>query len=122
MPTLYRVENPNSMQGLWYDGHGRYNGFIRQFGDAKCHDVPMGFDPKFKDGGDWFSACDNLKDMANWFSPDDLTRLHGIGYRLYSMEVDRYRTINGHAAFLRSGIIHTSPASLAMLTDEWNTP
>jgi hypothetical protein len=117
--VLYRVENPKTMQGLWYDRHASYNGFIRQLGDALCHDVPMGFDPQFLTDGHWFSACDNLADMSNWFSLSDLKRLHSIGYDLYRIEVPIYRTINGHAAFLRENVSLIEPAPMSLINEGW---
>lgn len=120
MPIIYRVENPRTMQGLWYDRYGRFNGFIRQFGDALCHDLPMPADPAFKLGSrDWFSGCDNLPDMANWFSLADLKRLHGLGYDLYRFEVPNYRTANGHALFLRETATLIERAPMRLICPIW---
>lgn len=119
MSTLYRVENRLTNQGLWYDRYGRYNAFIRQFGDALCHDVPMGFDNRLKDGGDWLSACDNVQDMAKWFNLHDLQRLHALGYRLYQIDVDFYRTINGHAVFLRQDAFETKEVPISVINSQW---
>ena len=120
LAVLWRVENPNTMQGLWYDGQGQYNGFIRQFGDALCHDLPMEFDPAFKtDGLDLFSACETTEDMRNWFNLADLRRLHGLGYGLYRFEVTQFYQIAGHAAFARDHIVSATPAEIQLICEEW---
>lgn len=120
MPTLYRVENRETDQGLWYNKWGHHNGFIRQFGDALCHDLPMPFDPEMKLGGNWLSACDNLGDMSNWFSLNDLKRLHAIGYKLYRLQVPRYKRANGHAVFLRSDVVNAEEAPIQLICKEWS--
>ncbi len=120
MGTLYRVENPQTMQGLWYRGDGTFNPHIRSLGDAKCHDLPMDFDPAFKaEGLDWFSACDNTADMANWFSFSDLRKLTAQGYGLFRFEVERYRQINGHAAFARQHVISAAAVPIRTICAEW---
>lgn len=120
MSILYRVENPSTMQGLWYRGDGTFNPFIRSLGDAKCHDLPMDFDPAFKaEGLDWFSACDNTEDMSNWFSLSDLQKLHMQGYRLYRFEVTRYRNLGGHAVFARHHVVSAKAVPINLICAEW---
>lgn len=121
MADLYRVENPATMQGLWYRGDGTFNPFIRTLGDAKCQDLPMGFDPAFKaEGLDWFSACDNLRDMSEWFSLSDLRKLAAQGYGLFRFDVQRYRHVNGHAAFARHHVISAAAVPISLICSEWD--
>ena len=116
MNTIYRVENPVTWQGLWYRKDGSFNPFIKTLTNAIARDLPMGFDPEFKvDGLDWISGCDNLPDMKNWFSAQDLTELYGFGYDLYEFKVERYRTVNGHAAFAREHILESQKLDLSLL-------
>ena len=116
MSIIYRVENPITWQGLWYRKDGTFNPFIKTLTNAVARDFPMGFDPQFKiDGLDWVSGCDNLPDMKNWFSSQDLTELNGFGYNLYAFKVERYRTVNGHAAFAREHILETQKLDLSLL-------
>lgn len=116
MNTLYRVENPLSKQGLWYREDGSFNPFIKTLTNALAKDLPMGFDPQFKaEGLDWISACDNLLDMKNWFSTQDLQELEGRGYSLYQFNVNRYRTINGHAVFAKEHVLETNRVDLSLL-------
>lgn len=114
--TLYRVENPITMQGLWYDKDGRFNPLITKLSNAKCRDLPMGYDPLLKvDGLAWYSACDNIPDMQNWFSHQDLIELQALGYGLWEFDVARYHVTNGHAAFGRHHVIASRQIDIGVL-------
>lgn len=116
MATLYRVENPNTQVGLWYNEFGEKTDFIiHEIENAQCKDVPMDFDPEFKDGGSWKSACDNIPDMSNWFSLSDLEQFKRKGYGLYLFEVEGYRTVNGHAIFLPEAVVSVVEADISLL-------
>lgn len=116
MPKLFRVENPLSKQGLWYREDGTFNPFIKTLTNAIARDLPMGFDPTFKvEGLDWISACDNLPDMKNWFSTQDLQELEARGYSLFEFDVTRYRTVNGHAVFAKEHVLQTNRIDLSLL-------
>jgi hypothetical protein len=120
MNTLYRVENRMTWQGLWYNKDGTFNPFIKTLTNAISRDLPMGFDPQFKVNGlDWVSACDNLPDMRNWFSLEDLAELDGLGYNLYEFKVERYRNVNGHAAFAREHIYEQQKLDLSLLKNTY---
>lgn len=105
MPILYRVENPNTMVGLWYTATGEKTDFIKTIPDAMNRDLPMEFDPNFTGG--WYSAGENLPQMKNWFSANDVAVLSQAGYGLYKIEVNEYRSEHGHAWFRREGAIFT---------------
>lgn len=103
---LFRVENPVTNQGLWYDGDGNFNPFILTLAAAKSRDLPMEFDPDMLAGGQrWYSACDNIPDLQHWFSRQDLLELDKAGYGLYQFDVSDYRQRNGHAVFTRSQVV-----------------
>ena len=99
--VIYRVENPDTMAGLWYDGNGKFTEFVRTLDDGQCRDLPMPHDPAL--AGGWFSACDNLADMSHWFSAADLVQLEGLGYGLYEITVPDLdvRAAGGHVVFRR---------------------
>lgn len=101
MPTLYRVENPDTMAGLWYDGQGNFTEYVKTLDEGQCRDLPMPYDLSV--AGGWFSACDNLADMANWFSQRDLEQLAVRGYGLYEVTVpdQDVKPLAGHAVFRR---------------------
>jgi hypothetical protein len=116
MAKLYRVENPLSQQGLWYRADGMFNPFIKTLTNALARDLPMGFDPQFKvEGLNWISACDNLPDMRNWFSTQDLQELEARGYSLFEVNVERYRTVNGHAVFAKEHVLQTEKLDLSLI-------
>lgn len=104
MPTIYRVENPNTMIGLWYNAAGEKIDYIKTF-DGMNKDIPMDFDPRF--AGGWYSAGENLPQMKNWFNADDVAKLSQAGYGLYKIEVPEYRQEFGHAWFRRESAIFT---------------
>lgn len=111
MPTIYRVENQNTMIGLWYNAAGEKVDFIKSI-DGMNKDLPMDFDPDFTGG--WYSAGENLPQMKNWFSAQDVVTLEQAGYGLYKIEVSEYRQANGHAWFRREGALFT-PVPTALL-------
>lgn len=117
MPVLYRVENPATDVGLWYNKFGEKTDFIKhQIKDAQCADLPMDPDLSiYADGGKWYSACDNIPDMRNWFSVSDLQQFKKAGYGLYLFEVPDYRMANGHAIFLREQAISIEEAPISLL-------
>ena len=117
MPTLYRVENPDTNIGLWYNEFGEKTDFIKhQIEGAQCADLPMDPDPSvYADGGAWYSACDNVADMSNWFSPSDLKQFEQAGYGLYLFDVTEYRTVSGHAIFLKENAIKVVRAPISIL-------
>ena len=115
MPILYRLENLESNQGLWYTTDGVFNPFIMKLTAAKSRDLPMGFDPMYSEGGAWISACDSIPDMRNWFSRRDLDELGAAGYHLYEHDVHEYRQVPGHAIFLRERVIASRQIDVSIL-------
>lgn len=113
MAVLYRVENPDTAEGLWYDGWGNFTEYVKTLDDGHCRDLPMPYDPAI--AGGWFSACDNLDDMSNWFSLEDLDQLAERGYGLYEVFVPDgdVREVSGHAVFRRENAkLHRLPIGL----------
>lgn len=90
---------------MWYNDEVEKTDFIKTIPGAMNADPPMDFDPEF--AGGWYSGCDNLVDLRNWFSPSDVAELSKAGYNLYKFEVKEYRFANGHAWFRREGAIFT---------------
>lgn len=116
---IYRVENPLSMQGLWYDNDGRYNPFIKRLSAAKCRDLPMDFDLLYKQQGKaWISACDSLPDMKNWFHYQDVVELSEAGYHLYAFEVHEYKQVPGHVIFTREAVVGSRILDINVLKPE----
>jgi hypothetical protein len=74
MKTFYRVCNDESKQGLWYKYDGNFTGLIHQypFNFCKNHDLKMDFDDQLVG---WLSAVENLDDLYQWFTVEDIKRL-----------------------------------------------
>lgn len=115
MATIFRVENPTSLIGLWYNDDGKMTNFIKTLDNAKCRDLPMEFDPEFRKDGNWVSGCDSLETMQDWFYAQDVADLSEVGYGLYEFEVPDYRTYAGHAIFLREQATSIKPRSITLL-------
>lgn len=113
MTTLFRVHNPHTNIGLWYNSEGVKTDFILSMDNAKSRDLPMDYNPDLKGG--WLSACDSLEMMRDWFNVEDIIALQGAGYELTRFDVTEYRMVDGHAVFLSSQVIDTAPLDISML-------
>lgn len=88
MKTFYRVCNPETEQGLWYDFTGEFTGLIHtRFNFCKNHDLSMEFDDELIG---WLSATDTLESLWNWFTEDDIKELQKHGWYIHEYEVDNY--------------------------------
>lgn len=113
MASLLRVENPNTGEGLWYNTWGDFTEYVKTLADGQCRDLPMPYNEDI--AGGWYSACDNFKDMSNWFSPEDLLQLEARGYGLYHVLVPDtdVREVDGHVVFRReNATLHQLPMRL----------
>lgn len=120
MPEIFRVENPNSMQGLWYDKDGNFNSkTILTLTDAMAKDMPMDPDPDYGLGGlRWYSGCESIPELSCVFSHSDIIELEGMGYSLFRFEVERYRRNSWHALFTREHVISQEKINLDVLKNE----
>jgi len=84
--TVYRIENPLTQVGLWYRADGAQVDFIKTIEDAKCRDLPMGFDPNLVGG--WVSGTHSIEAMADWLTASDAEQLIAAGHGLYEVTVD----------------------------------
>jgi len=89
MKKFYRVCNPESEQGLWYDFKGNFTGLIHdKFDFCTNHKLEMPFDD---DLVGWLSATDSLDDLWQWFSKEDILELQKHGWYIHEYEVIDYR-------------------------------
>lgn len=103
---VYRIENPNTMHGMWYKLDGTYCPFIKTLTEGISKDLPMDFDEKYsKDGFAWFSAGKSIENMRQWFSKRDAQELRDAGYILYEFEVSQYEIWEMQAVFTREGVV-----------------
>jgi len=89
MKTFYRVCNPESEQGLWYDFKGKFTGLIHtDFNFCANSKLEMPFDPELVG---WLSAVENLDDLWVWFSQEDIVELQKHGWYIHSYLVDNFK-------------------------------
>lgn len=117
MKRLYRIENPDTMEGLWYNSQGEYTEYVKTLDHGQCRELPMPHDETL--AGGWFSACHSPLDLLNWFSPADLAQLQERGYGMYRVDVpaDDCLLLPDHAAFRRERASLTELAPLTVLAD-----
>jgi hypothetical protein len=114
--TIYRVENPNTEQGLWYSHDAKFNPLIRQLSNAKCRDLPMGFDELYSaQGRAWYSGTDSIEQMQDWLPWQDLVELQHLGYGLYELDVQEFKQVPGHVIYTRESIIASRQLPMEVL-------
>ena len=116
--TIYRIENPVTMHGMWYKLDGSYAPFIFRLTEGKSRDLPMGWDARYGTGGRrWFSAGKSKTNMNQWFSPRDAFELKANGYELFQFEVSEYMLEEHQVLFTREGIIRQEIIPIEALWD-----
>lgn len=120
--SVYRIENPVTNNGLWYNANRELTAFITTLTNAKCKDLPMPFDPELysQSGLAWLSATDRLDDILDWCSLQDLEELTEAGYGLYKFTVSHYRQVPGHAVFAREHVIACEKLDVSILQKRTN--
>lgn len=100
--VLYRVENPDTGSGPWYDAAGNYTGIAHTLTGSLCRELPMPYRAEI--AGDWFCAAEDLTGLALRFSLSDLEQLEGLGYGLYEITVPEtdVRQAGTHVVFRRA--------------------
>ncbi len=86
--TFYRVCNPESQQGLWYDFQGQFTGLIHnKFQFCQNHELRMDYDQEICG---FLSAVESLEDLYQWFSVDDIKKLQEHGWAIHEYQADNY--------------------------------
>lgn len=103
---IFRIENPDTNHGMWYDGDGNYNPFIFNLTEGVSRDLPMEHHIRYGFGGTrWFSGCQDVELMRHWFSKKDIEELLSSGYKLYKFESTEFVVEEFQVLFTRTGII-----------------
>lgn len=104
--TIYRVENPVTEHGMWYDNKGIFEPIIHRLcPNGISKNLPMEFNPDHKrDGKDWFSAGKGIDNMQSWFSYEDIHLLLKNGFNLYEIKVSEWQEKDCEVLFTREGI------------------
>ena len=118
MKTIYRIENPNTMNGMWYDYNGNFNPTIQNLcPNSIAKDFPMGYcDDHKKDSKDWYSAGKSKENMHYWFSKEDALNLINNGFSLFEFKVNEWFEKENEILFTREGVIS---ASILSIDDVW---
>lgn len=102
---IYRIENIETLHGMWYRDDGTYDPFIFKLTEGKSRNLPMGFHEKYSKGGmQWISGCGSKDMMQHWFSNKDAVELFQCGYRLYEMDSEQFIAEENQILFTREGI------------------
>ena len=89
MKTFYRVCNPETEQGLWYNLNGEFTGLIHdRFNFCLNSKLEMPFDDELVG---WLSAVEKLDDLWVWFEKSDVYRLQKHGWFIHEYEVNGYK-------------------------------
>ena len=92
--TFYRVGNNTTGQGLWYDTKGNFTGLIhKEFDFCMNNKLPMPFDEEVIG---WVSATNDLEDLFNWFTREDIKTLELFGYQVTVYEATEYKLYQNH--------------------------
>lgn len=118
MMKIYRIENEDTMHGMWYRLDGIYDPFINRLTDGKSKNLPMGFDDKFhKDNLNWFSGCADVETMRHWFSDLDAFELFRNGYKLFEFQSKQFVVEEFQTLFTREGLLSKQEIPLETI---WN--
>ena len=95
MKKFYRVENPNTQDGLWYDKNGNFTGLIHEveFNKLQNHHLKMPFNEV---NLGYLCATEDLESLKFWFNDNDLEILKPYGYFITEYESDDYKKEGNH--------------------------
>jgi hypothetical protein len=87
--TFYRLCHKDTLQGLWYDYQGQFTGLIHNdFNFCANNELEMDFDPEIVG---WLSATENLEQLFQWFTKDDIQKLQDHGWFIHEFEAEDYK-------------------------------
>lgn len=111
MKRFYRICNIKTKQGLWYNTSGEFTGLIHnKFSFCSNKDLKMDFDESIMG---YMSATDNLEELYQWFSKEDILELQKHNYFIHVYETDDYKFYERFQHF----IINQSKLKLVRLID-----
>lgn len=103
---IFRIENPVTMNGMWYNQHGVYDPFIFTLTEGISAGLPMERDDRYGlNGQRWFSGCQSFEQLQNWFSERDVMELSNAGYKLFLFKSLEFIHEDFQTIFTRRGII-----------------
>jgi hypothetical protein len=117
---IFRIENQETMHGMWYREDGTFEPFIEHLTEGKSAKLPMEFNERYRTADKrWFSGAESMDDMRHWFSDRDALELFKNGYKLYRFETDptQILRVEHETMFTREGILLQNEISLDTI---WN--
>lgn len=118
--VVYRIENPNDRDGMWYNKDGIFRKTIHILcpdGIAKDFPMPLNLALHRKDGYVWNSAGKSVENMNAWFTASDAINLYKRGFKLFEFEVNMFQELENEILFCRDGIIKQKEIPLEMIWD-----
>lgn len=113
----FRIEKPYSEQGLWYTTSGELRPLVHEMG-LKCAALPMDPDPAVyqADGINWYSGCETLEGLYQWFSIDEMKLMRAAGFKLVIFNTELIRNHYGHILFSKQHLNGSQEIDLSLLT------
>jgi hypothetical protein len=118
--TIFRIENPNDKDGMWYTKDGILRKKIHILcpdGVAKDFPMPLNLELHRKAGLIWQSAGKNLDDMNYWFTASDAIGLYNNGFKLFEFETTLFQELEMEILFCRDGIVKQREIPLETIWD-----
>ena len=118
--TVFRIENPNDRDGMWYTKDGIERKKIHVLcpdGIAKDFPMPLNLQLHRKDGLIWQSAGKSIENMNQWFTAMDAINLYNNGFKLFQFEVNMFQELPMEILFCRKGIIKQYEIPLESIWD-----
>jgi hypothetical protein len=120
--TIFRIEHPVEMDGMWYTNEGLERKRIHILcpdGIAKDFPMPLNLKLHRKDGLIWQSAGKSIENMNQWFTASDAINLYNNGFKLFEFETTLFQELEMEFLFCRKGIINQKEIPLESI---WNIP
>ena len=120
MRKVFRIENPQDKDGMWYTKNGIARKKIHILcpdGIAKDFPMPLRLDLHRKDGHIWQSAGKNITDMNYWFTASDAINLYNNGFKLFEFETTMFQELENEVLFCRKGVVRQREIPLESIWD-----
>lgn len=116
---VYRIEDPNSQDGMWYNSKGKPKKIIDKLcPNGKAKDLPMPYNELHKkDNKSWSSGGKSIEQMQHWFTNQDALQLVKNGYKLYEFIVPEIQELEFEVLFCKADVITKKEIELNKI---WN--
>lgn len=111
---IYRIENKEKRNGMWYSEKGTYDPFIMKLTEGKSRELPMEYDTRYTKGGlNWYSGCHSIALLQQWFSKLDVQEMLQADYGLYKIKAKQFDVEDDQILFTQEGIAYRKEIGLA---------